>query len=61
MVPKDKTRFCYVGFDLDLLYITTWIIAMGFPSSSIEEIYFNSIEDLKSFFVKRHDNHYKAI
>jgi len=60
LVSQDKTRFCYDGFDLDLTYITTRIIAMGFPSSSIEGIYRNNMEDVKEFFAKRHPNHYKV-
>ena len=60
LVSQDKTRFCYDGFDLDLTYITTRIIAMGFPSSSIEGIYRNNMEDVKEFFEKRHPNHYKV-
>jgi phosphatidylinositol-3,4,5-trisphosphate 3-phosphatase/dual-specificity protein phosphatase PTEN len=60
LVSQDKTRFCYDGFDLDLTYITMRIIAMGFPSSAIEGIYRNSMEDVKEFFAKRHPNHYKV-
>ena len=60
LVSQDKTRFCYDGFDLDLTYITTKIIAMGFPSKAIEGIYRNSMEDVKNFFAKRHPNHYKV-
>ena len=60
LVSQDKSRFCYDGFDLDLTYITPRIIAMGFPSSSIEGIYRNSMEDVKKFFTKRHPNHYKV-
>ena len=60
LVSQDKTRFCYDGFDLDLTYITMRIIAMGFPSKSIEGIYRNNMEDVKAFFAKRHPNHYKV-
>ena len=60
MVSQDKTRFCYDGFDLDLTYITMNIIAMGFPSTSIEGIYRNHMEDVKQFFAIRHPNHYKV-
>ena len=60
LVSQDKTRFCYDGFDLDLTYITMRIIAMGFPSSSIEGIYRNNMEKVKKFFAKRHPNHYKV-
>ena len=60
LVSQDKTRCCYDGFDLDLTYITTRIIAMGFPSTSIEGIYRNSMEEVKKFFATRHPNHYKV-
>ena len=60
LVSQDKTRFCYDGFDLDLTYITMNIIAMGFPSTSIEGIYRNHMEDVKQFFAIRHPNHYKV-
>jgi len=60
LVSQDKTRFNYDGFDLDLTYITTKIIAMGFPSTSIEGIYRNNMEDVKNFFAKRHPDHYKV-
>ena len=60
MLSQYKTRFIYDGFDLDLTYITMKIIAMEFPSTSIEGMYRNSMEDVKAFFVKRHPNHYKV-
>ena len=60
LVSQDKTRFCYDGFDLDLTYITPRIIAMGYPSKSIEGIYRNNIEDVKIFFNARHPNHHKV-
>ena len=60
LVSKKKNRFCYDGFDLDLSYITTNIIAMGFPSTSIEGLYRNSLEEVKQFFNTRHPSHYKV-
>ena len=60
LVSKDKTRFCYDGFDLDLTYITPRIIAMGYPSKNIEGIYRNNIEDVQNFFNTRHIKHYKV-
>ena len=60
LVSQDKTRFCYDGFDLDLTYITPRIIAMGYPSTAIEGIYRNNLDDVKNFFATRHNEHYKV-
>ena len=59
LVSKKKNRFCYDGYDLDLTYITPRIIAMGFPSKSIEGIYRNPLDEVQKFFRKRHLDHYK--
>ena len=60
LVSKAKNRFCFDEFDLDLTYITPKIIAMGKPSTSIEGMYRNKLEDVQEFFNKRHPNHYKV-
>ena len=60
LVSKNKNRFCYDGFDLDLTYITTRIIAMGLPSTSIKGIYRNSMDKVQAFLNTRHPNQYKV-
>lgn len=57
---KQKKRFREDGFDLDLTYITDRVIAMGFPSESIERIYRNRMKDVQRFFQKRHPGSYKV-
>lgn len=59
MVSLQKVRFVRDGFDLDLTYITRKLIAMGFPSSSIEGIYRNPMEQVKEFFERYHKGNYK--
>ncbi|EGC32346.1 hypothetical protein DICPUDRAFT_155722 [Dictyostelium purpureum] len=60
MVSKKKRRFEWGNFDLDLSYITDRIIAMGFPSESIEGLYRNRMKDVQRFLNTLHPNHYKV-
>ena len=60
LVSQDKNRFCFDGFDLDLNYITSRIIAMGLPSTSYEALYRNNMHDVINFFNSRHPEHYKV-
>lgn len=60
IVSKKKIRFNQDGFDLDLTYITENIIAMGFPSNSLEKFYRNGMEDVKKFFETKHSKKYKV-
>lgn len=57
IASRDKLRFQEEGFDLDLSYITDKIIALAFPFSTT--FFGNSVEDVKTFFEKRHANSYK--
>jgi len=60
MVSKKKRRFEWGSFDLDLSYITDRIIAMGFPSESIEGLYRNRMKDVQRFFNTLHTDRYKV-
>ena len=53
-MSKKKRRHKELGFDLDLSYITTRIIAMGFPSSGNEGIYRNHADHVTEFLRIKH-------
>ncbi|KAJ3365542.1 hypothetical protein GGF31_008507 [Allomyces arbusculus] len=48
-VSKKKRRFRGDGFDLDLAYITDRIIAMGYPSESVEGLYRNPLHEVVKY------------
>uniref|UniRef100_A0A6B2L3Y8 Phosphatidylinositol-3,4,5-trisphosphate 3-phosphatase n=1 Tax=Arcella intermedia TaxID=1963864 RepID=A0A6B2L3Y8_9EUKA len=60
MVSLNKKRFKNDKYDLDLAYITDRIIAMGFPSSGVEKIYRNNIDDIRGFLNEYHPNTHKV-
>lgn len=59
-VSKKKRRFNQDGFDLDLTYIRDDIVAMGFPSESVEGVYRNQMKEVQRFFDTRHADNYKV-
>ena len=48
------------NFDLDLVYITKRVIAMGYPATGCESFYRNSFKDVKQFLNEEHGDKYKV-
>ena len=60
LVSKNKRRFQEDGFNLDLSYVMDNVIAMGYPSESMESMYLNSLDDVKRFLEEQHKDHFKV-
>ncbi|XP_022671906.1 phosphatidylinositol 3,4,5-trisphosphate 3-phosphatase TPTE2-like isoform X2 [Varroa destructor] len=60
VISENKRRYQKDGFDLDLVYVTSRIIAMSYPSSGRMAWYRNPIQDVEKFFVTKHSGHYKV-
>lgn len=61
MVSTNKARYTQHGFNLDLTYITNGLIAMGLPSTNIEAVYRNPIDQVAKFFNTMHKDHYLVV
>lgn len=61
-VSKDKRRYTKDGFDLDLSYMgeDDRIVAMGFPSESMEAAYRNPMKEVFRLLETKHKDHYKV-
>ena len=46
VVSGKKNRFCEGGYNLDLTYVTSRIVAMAFPAEGIEGMYRNPIDQV---------------
>ena len=59
-VSLKKKRFQEDGFDLDLTYITSQILAMGYPTEGVEAVYRNPMDEAVRFFEHYHPDTYKV-
>lgn len=59
-VSLKKKRFQQGEYDLDLVYVTDQVIAMGYPSDCIQALYRNPRSDVKKFLTERHGESYKV-
>ena len=55
-ICENKRRFQVDGYDLDLTYILTNIIAMSFPSIGTKALYRNNIENVAKFFEEKYSD-----
>lgn len=60
LVSKKKRRFQDSQFDLDMSYITDKVIAMGYPSTGMETLYRNDLQDVIKFFKVKHNDEVKV-
>jgi phosphatidylinositol-3,4,5-trisphosphate 3-phosphatase/dual-specificity protein phosphatase PTEN len=60
LVSLKKQRFVKDGIDLDLAYVGTRIIAMGFPSVGREAVFRNPMEEVLEFFRRYHGRNYRV-
>ena len=51
LVSKNKRRYVYDGYNLDMTYVTDIIIAIGFllSSSSLQLLFRNSLDEVQIF------------
>ena len=61
IVGGPKNRMKEQGYNLDLTYITTRLIAMAFPATGFEKLYRNPAEAVVEFLEYRHKSQYITI
>ena len=54
LVSKKKKRLKTEGFNLDLTYITNYVVALGYPAEGLETAIRNSRNDVIRFFKRNH-------
>ena len=58
IVSEGRIRMHRRNYDLDLVYITKKVIAMGYPATGCESLYRNSLKDVKQFLREEHGRIY---
>lgn len=58
LVSADRRRYVDDGFDLDLTYVHTNVIAMSWPSTKAESLYRNKIDTVAAFLDTKHPGKY---
>lgn len=59
-VSGNRNRLKESGFDLDLTYITSRVIAMAFPASGLEAAYRNPRDQVIAFLQQHHPDKYQV-
>jgi hypothetical protein len=57
LLSKKKRRIQTEYYDLDMAYITSRVIGMGFPAFGCEKIYRNTLEDTRDFLARYHKDY----
>ena len=60
IVSEGRIRMHRKNYDLDLVYITKRLIAMGYPATGCESFYRNNFKDVKNFLTEEHGQNYKV-
>mmetsp|Transcript_35229 Transcript_35229/g.114050 ORF Transcript_35229/g.114050 Transcript_35229/m.114050 type:complete len:711 (-) Transcript_35229:59-2191(-) len=55
-----RNRYDFGGFDLDLTYVTSRVIAMSFPSKGLEAAFRNPHSDVVKFLSQEHGENYRV-
>ena len=58
LVSGNRARVTEPGFDLDMAYITSRILAMAFPATGIESAYRNPRHQVTTFLRQYHEDRY---
>lgn len=53
IVSGPKNRMTEKGYNLDLTYVTSRLIAMSFPADGFESLYRNPIEKVNLIFIEK--------